>query len=121
MRDGKVLCNRSYNATVFFVPGGKREGVETDVEVLVREMKEELSVDIRPETARHLHTFIAEAHGKGPGVYIQLACYMADFTGELAPANEIQEMQWLSYADTQQTSAVSQLVFEHLKNINLIS
>lgn len=86
----------------------------------MREMKEELSVDILPETAQHLDTFVAPAHGKGPEAYIQLACYMADYDGELAAANEIAELCWLSYADKEQTSAVSQLVFEHLKNANLI-
>jgi 8-oxo-dGTP diphosphatase len=120
VRGRKVLCNRSYNKDTYYVPGGKREGDESDHATLLREMKEEMSVDLLPDTVQHVETFHALAHNKGPDAWIRLACYTADFSGELAPANEIEEIVWLSYGDKERTSPVSQLVFEHLKELNLI-
>ena len=49
---GRVLCARPRGKDVFYVPGGKREGAETDLQVLLREISEELTVALRPETVR---------------------------------------------------------------------
>jgi 8-oxo-dGTP pyrophosphatase MutT (NUDIX family) len=56
---GRILCARPRGRDIFFVPGGKREGVETDLEVLVREVAEELTVALRPETVQHVGTYQA--------------------------------------------------------------
>ena len=45
-KDGKVLSTLSRGKDVFYIPGGKREENETDEQTLVREIKEELDVDI---------------------------------------------------------------------------
>ena len=45
-RDGKILSTLSKGKSVYYIPGGKRESNETDHETLVREIKEELDVDV---------------------------------------------------------------------------
>jgi 8-oxo-dGTP diphosphatase len=111
---GAVLSTRSRGKDVYYVPGGKREPGETDVETLVREIREELSVDIVAGTARHLGTFEDQAHGHAPGVVVRLTCYTADFSGDLAPDNEIAEMAWLTHADRDRVSPVDKQLFDHL-------
>jgi 8-oxo-dGTP diphosphatase len=38
--DGKILCAISKGKDTCYLPGGKREGNETDHEALIREIKE---------------------------------------------------------------------------------
>ena len=37
---------------MFYIPGGKREGAESDLQTLLREIREELAVTLIPETVR---------------------------------------------------------------------
>src|ERR1700740_3031590 len=59
LEGGRILCARPRGRDIFYVPGGKREGTETDLEVLLREVAEELTVALRPETVQHLRTYQA--------------------------------------------------------------
>jgi 8-oxo-dGTP diphosphatase len=111
---GHVLSTRSRGKDVYYLPGGKREPGESDVEVLVREIREELCVAIAPWSATRLGTFEAQAHGHAAGVIVRMTCYAADYTGTLAPCGEIDEVRWLGYADRGRVSAVDQLIFDHL-------
>lgn len=59
--DGRILGARSKGKDMYYLPGGKREPGESDLETLKREVKEELSVQILPGTAEHFGTFEAKA------------------------------------------------------------
>ncbi|WP_253777114.1 NUDIX hydrolase [Goodfellowiella coeruleoviolacea] len=120
VRDGRVLGARSRGKDTAYLPGGKREPGETDVDTLVREIAEELTVTIDPATAHHVGTFEAQAHGRAEGVLVRMACYTADHTGEIAPASEIDEVVWLTYADRDRLSPVAQLLFDHLHTTGLL-
>jgi len=47
LKDGKILSTLSKGKDTYYIPGGKREQGETDEETLIRECKEELSIDIK--------------------------------------------------------------------------
>ncbi|MNN76953.1 hypothetical protein D3C81_1933710 [compost metagenome] len=121
MVEGKVLGARSKGKDTYYFPGGKREPGETDADTLVREVEEELSVQIKPETITPFGTFEAAAHGKEEGVRVKMTCLTADFTGELSPASEIEELAWLSYKERERVSAVSRMIFDKLLELNLLS
>ena len=74
LKDGKILSTRSKGKDKYYLPGGKREGRESDLETLVREIKEELTVDIIESTARFYGVFEAQAHGKEEGVLVKMTC-----------------------------------------------
>ncbi len=115
IKDKAVLMARSHGQDAFYTPGGCREEGETDAEALVREIKEELLVDIVKDTISHYGTFIAQAHGKPKGTMVQMTCYEADYTGELTPdGQEIAEYAWFTSADRDKLSAVVQLIFDDL-------
>ncbi|HEV7709104.1 MAG TPA: NUDIX domain-containing protein [Asanoa sp.] len=114
LRDGAVLSSRNRGRDVFYLPGGKREPGESDLETLVREVREELTVEIVSGSAAHLGTFKAAAHGQPPGTLVTMSCYTAGYAGDLRPDNEIEEIGWLRYADRDRVSAVDRLVFDHL-------
>jgi 8-oxo-dGTP pyrophosphatase MutT (NUDIX family) len=114
--NGKVLCARPRGKDVFYVPGGKREAGESDLQVLVREISEELTVTLVPATVRHAGTYEAPAPGPAAGrTVVRMSCYTADYRGTLAASSEIDELAWFSYADRPRVPPVDQLLFDDLK------
>ncbi|KAA8886269.1 NUDIX domain-containing protein [Nocardia colli] len=111
---GRILSTRSHGKDVYYIPGGKREPGETDLDTLIREITEELAITLNPTTATHLGTFRAPAHGHPAGTTVQMTCYTADHHGTPTPSSEIDEIVWLTYADRPHVSPVDQLIFDHL-------
>ena len=110
--NGRILCARPRGKDVFYVPGGKREGAESDSETLRREIREELTVALLPATVRHVGTYQASEPG---GVLVRMSCYTAGYAGTLAASSEIDELAWFSYADRYRVPPVDQLLFDDLK------
>lgn len=121
VEDGKVLSTRSYGKDAYYFPGGKREPGETDRQTLEREITEELTVAIVPDSVAHLGTYEAQAHGRADGVTVRMTCYTADYRGELKPSGEIEEVTWLSYADRDRVSPVDKLILDDLKESGLLA
>ena len=84
VEDGRVLAARSRGKDTFYLPGGKREPGESDIDTLVREVTEELSVTVVRGTESLVGTFEAPAHGRDPDVVVRMTCYTADYEGTLA-------------------------------------
>ncbi|MBP2340837.1 8-oxo-dGTP pyrophosphatase MutT (NUDIX family) [Saccharothrix coeruleofusca] len=120
VEDGRVLGARSRGKDVYYLPGGKREPGETDLQALVREVEEELAVVIVPGTARHLGTFQAQAHGRPEGVVVRMTCYTADYRGTPTASNEVEEVAWLTYADRDRVSPANRAVLDHLHTTGLL-
>jgi 8-oxo-dGTP diphosphatase len=120
LRDRRVLITRSHGKTVYYLPGGKREPGESDAQALTREVLEELSVHLLPETLQYLGTFEAQAHGHPEGVIVRMTCYSADYESTLAPSMEIEAMDWFTYADRPRTSTVDHLIFDWLLEQGMI-
>lgn len=121
IKDRKVLATRSKGKDAWYLPGGKREEGESDEQTLIREIREELDVDIDQKTIKYLGTFQAQAHGKPEGVFVQMTCYTAEYHGSLMPSQEIEEMDWHDSAvDQNLLSPVDRIIYKHLKENNLI-
>jgi 8-oxo-dGTP pyrophosphatase MutT (NUDIX family) len=114
LEHGKILSTRSRGKDVYYLPGGKREPGETDVQTLVREVREELDVVIAPASAAPAGIFRAQAHGHADGTEVKMTCYTGDYQGTLTPSSEIDELIWLTYADRDRVSPVDQIIFDHL-------
>lgn len=120
IRDRKVLETCSFGKDKWYIPGGKREEGESDQEALSREMKEELLVDLIPETIKHYGTFEAQAHGKPEGTMVRMTCYTADYKGTLSPSAEVEKLDWFDYSKRNEVSPVDQLIFDDLRAKGLI-
>lgn len=118
LENGKILSTKSIGKNKYYIPGGKREQNETDHQTLVREIKEELSVDVLQETIIYVGTFIAQSDGDKEGINVKMTCYKADYIGVLQKNNEIEEIRWLNYNDQSIISAVDKIIFDFLKNEN---
>jgi 8-oxo-dGTP pyrophosphatase MutT (NUDIX family) len=116
----KVLCAKSKGKELFYIPGGKREPGESDQAALIREILEELSVNIQPDTIKYLGEFEAQADAKPEGTLVHMSCFTADYVGVLQSASEIAEAAWLGYSDRDKCSLVVQIIFDWLLEKELI-
>lgn len=121
LNEGKMLSTLSKGKDTYYIPGGKREGSETDEETLIRECKEELTVDILKDTIKYYGTFEAQAHGKAESILVKMTCYTAEFNGTLKPDSEIEKIKWLDYTNLNvKISPVDELIFKDLYDKHLI-
>jgi 8-oxo-dGTP diphosphatase len=120
LKDGKILSTRSKGKDVYYIPGGKREPGESDAVALMREIKEELSVDLIENTLSFIENFEGQAHGHAEGILVKMQCYSAAFSGEIRAAAEIDEVIWLEYTDRNKVSPVDKIIFDWLKERKLL-
>lgn len=115
IKNGQILSTRSRGKTKYYIPGGKRELGETDEQTLVREILEELDVQIKNETVKYVGTFKAQSDGAKEGILVKMTCYKAKYEGILSPKSEIEEIKWLNYNDLNIISEVDKKIFRFLK------
>ncbi|NSL85670.1 NUDIX domain-containing protein [Chitinophaga sp. Mgbs1] len=120
IKNRSILSTKSYGKQKYYIPGGKREEGETDEQALCREISEELNVELEAETMTFTGTFEAQADSHPDGVYVKMTCYTAHYRGALKACAEIENFAWLKYADKDKISAVDQLIFDFLKEQDLI-
>ena len=120
IKNKKLLVTLSKGKDTWYIPGGKRELGESDVQALTREIKEELSVDILPASVKLYGVFEAQAHGKSEGTIVRMTCYSATYTGNLTPSAEIEKLDWFSYSQKSLCSMVDHLIFDNLQRKGLI-
>ena len=111
LENGRILCARPRGKDVFYVPGGKREDGESDLQTLLREIAEELTVALRPETVQHAGIYQAD---HPDGTVVRMSCYTAEYSGALAASSEIDELTWFGYADRPRVPPVDRLLFDDL-------
>lgn len=114
IQKGKILSTKSIGKTKYYIPGGKRESGESDEQTLIREIAEELSVTIIPNTAEYIGTFSAQSDGEKEGINVIMTCYKAKYSGTLKANSEIEEIKWLNYNDLDIISEVDKKIFSFL-------
>jgi 8-oxo-dGTP diphosphatase len=121
IQDGRILSTRSKGRTKYYIPGGKREAGESVLDTLTREIKEELDVVLDRSTLKFIGIFRAQADSHPEGVVVKMTCYEGDYKGVIKASSEIDEVVWLSYKDRDKCSPVDQLIFDWLKERELIN
>ena len=104
---GRFLLVRKRGTTAFMQPGGKIDGGEEPPQCLVRELKEELGMEIVPEDAHFAASMSAPAaHEEGATVEAELYHVLLGETQHPMPASEIEEIAWHDPADRQRPLAL---------------
>lgn len=94
--DRKLLFTRAQGMEVFIDPGGQIEPGETPKQALVRELKEELTIDVSESDLEFFGEYTAEAaNHKGRTVHMK-AFIVKHWKGQIAKSAEIEELRWLS-------------------------
>ncbi|MFJ7288440.1 NUDIX hydrolase [Curtobacterium sp. NPDC098951] len=104
MRDRRVLMVRARKRDVLYLPGGKAEPHETDVEAAVREALEETGLRLTAADVEPFGTVTEPAHGQAPGTMVAMALFLARPGGALDTAApvasaEVDEIEWVTSAD----------------------
>lgn len=121
-KDKKILMVRTHkNDQVFYSLGGKVEEGETEKECLVREVKEEIDVDVDPDSLKFLEEFEGPAHGK-ENTLVNIRLYKGELKSEPKPSGEIAEVQYFdSTTDHKFLSETAIQFFVWLKERGLIN
>lgn len=100
---GRTLLVRKRGTQAFMQPGGKIDAGESPAEALVRQLYEELGLQVDPAQAVHLGRFSAPAANE-PGFEVQAELFRVHSAAAVAPAAEIEEVLWL---DVEQAPGVN--------------
>src|SRR5271154_5196044 len=92
---GRVLLVRKRGTRAFMQPSGKLQDSEPHLAALERELAEELSCSVRPESQIFLGTFTAPAANE-TGCEVEAALSRVELSGPVRAASKIEKIVWLT-------------------------
>jgi 8-oxo-dGTP diphosphatase len=96
VKDRKTVLERSMGKPAFVSPGGRIEPDETAEQALVRELKEEMDIDVNEADLEPFGTYTATA-ANHPGQQVHMQVFLVKkWQGEIKPANEVEELRWFT-------------------------
>lgn len=96
---GRLLLVRKRATRAFMLPGGKLEPGESPVTALLRELQEELHLQLDAAALSPLGHFRAPAANEAD-TEIQAQIFVAPLPHAVAPAAELEELRWHSPASS---------------------
>ena len=117
--EGKVLTVRKRGTSRFMLPGGKPEPGEQPRQTALREVQEEIGLEILPDALVALGRFTAPAANEPDHQVISDAFVAEDLDQsllleELRPAAEIEEIRWSTLDDLLTGTDVAPLLSEQI-------
>lgn len=122
IKDRKLLVNKSTKYDFYLSPGGKIEAGETPEGSLIRELKEELNIEVTAKDFYHWRTVEeSAAHDLNKLLRMEIF-FVTSWCGELVPGNEIEELKWIdsTYPAEKVGSVIIHYIIPELKAQNLI-
>lgn len=111
--EGRVLVVRKHGTTRFMQPGGKPEPGETPAQTLIRELQEELGLELLETQLRPLGRFVSAAANE-PGHRVVADAFAASIdSAGLRVQAELAELRWITPAEAE-TLPLAPLSVEHL-------
>ena len=100
IRDNRLLALEEADNESYLMPGGRPVPGETYAQTLLRELKEELGIELDTDTLTFIGTFKDMAAGDADA-RVKLELYTGDFRGELIPSAEVKRLVWFGRDDDQ--------------------
>jgi 8-oxo-dGTP diphosphatase len=113
---GRLLVVRKAETQLFLMPGGKREGVETDAKSLAREILEETGGTLVAASLEYLGEFVDEA-ANDPECLVRIRLYAGAIAGELSASSEIAELKWWDAARDEEAELSAIIRFKILPHL----
>lgn len=108
---GRAIVVRKRGTTGFMQPGGKIERGESALATLIRELREELGLDVDVDATEFLGSYEADALNE-PGQTVRAEVFALTTDQELHPATEIEEIHWLESPDDTESVELAPLTLE---------
>ncbi|HKC14953.1 MAG TPA: NUDIX domain-containing protein [Patescibacteria group bacterium] len=120
-KDKKILMGKNEFKDAFYFIGGSVEEEESGIQALIREVKEELDVELDESSIEFLEKFEAEAHGKKDTI-VKINLYKGNILGEPKPTSEVIELGYFdSTGDQKLLTPVALKIFPWLKERGYIN
>jgi 8-oxo-dGTP diphosphatase len=91
--DRRLLLVRVRDNPHWYLPGGKIEPPETPGQAVVREVAEELQIELVDSTLEYKFTVVGPAYRQAGDV--QLLCFSAEWRNDPKPSGEVRDVAWL--------------------------
>jgi len=95
----KLLLVRSSGKDGFYLPGGKPDPGESDLDTLEREIREELACGIDHTSLVYFTTTVAQAFAKPEGVLVAVKTFFGDLRGTPRPTSEVVELRFFGLTE----------------------
>lgn len=119
IKDRKLLLSKNKKHKAFYMPGGKREQGEDNIQALIRELKEELQINLIPESIKQYGIFEAQAYAKPIGTYVRIYCYIGNHIGKITPSAEVETIGFFSHDDYMQMEETAPAVCKIVKDLKV--
>lgn len=93
-KNKKLLAVREHDEDVFYSVGGRVEADESDIDCLIREVREEINVDLVKNSIKFLHEF-EYPQAKETDATLNIKLYQADIIGTPRIGAEIAEIEYI--------------------------
>ena len=88
-KNNQLLLAYSNNKNAWYLPGGKVDKGETPKEALIREIREELNIDLQPDKIESYKHISAPAYGEKPELIMEQDTFLYNLTENIQPSHEI--------------------------------
>jgi 8-oxo-dGTP diphosphatase len=104
----------------YYFLGGKIEAGESDLDSLIREVKEEANTEINLDSIQYIGEFTTEAHGR-ENTLVTMRLYSGELLGEPQPSAEVTGIVYCDTTmDAKHFTPLSRQVFPFLQSQKLI-
>ncbi|WP_028298375.1 NUDIX hydrolase [Olivibacter sitiensis] len=95
LRNNKLLLAYSKNKQAWYLPGGKVDPGETAEEAIVREIKEELNLELKLPDLQYYYHITAPAFGERD-LLMEQDCFLYELHEDPKPSAEIEDVRFFS-------------------------
>ncbi|WP_253446712.1 NUDIX domain-containing protein [Halomonas sp. Y3] len=110
LENGKLLVVRKKGSDVFLSPGGKIERGESLQDCVIREIKEEIDVDV--QGLHFMGTYTSQSAIENNR--ITLHAWFVEFSGVVKASSEIEEIRWIGLGDIETGLKVGSVFLDHV-------
>jgi len=120
IKNQQLLLAFSKHKKAWYLPGGKIDPGECAIAAIIREIKEELCVQLNETDVTPLFHITAPAFGEKEGILMEQDCFLASADLPYRASSEIENIRYFSLADYKTQSPVVPGVVTAFEKLRLL-